>query len=288
VTVSQFPVRYTRATLEALMDRYLEALVAHNPAGIPLANNIKFTENAQEIPVGEALWATASHLPTYKLNICDPVSGQVGFFGIMKENGFPIMLSARLKIEKELITEIETIVVRQVDGPWPIREMAQPRSTLLEPIEKSSRVPREEMIKIADLYFEGLVRCRGDIIPFDDACNRIENGLQTSNNPGALPNSTTNLFAMNCRDQMNSKLFSYINEVNPRRYTVIDEERGLVLGTFLFHHSGVMRSGEKSLSGGRPFTTLINELFKIQDRKIRDIEVIMKGLPYRSGSGWDE
>ena len=207
---------------------------------------------------------------------------------MMKENEFPVMLSARLKIEKELITEIETIVVRQADGPWPIREMFQPRSTLVEPVEKSGRVPREEMIKIADLYFEGLVRGRGDIIPFDDACNRIENSLQTSNNPGALPNSTTNLFAMNCRDQMNSKLFSYINEVNPRRYTVIDEERGLVLGTFMFQHSGVMKSGEKLLSAGRPFTTLINELFKIQNRKIRDIEVIMKGLPYRSGSGWDD
>lgn len=287
MTVSTVTGECNRDYLEALMNRYLEALVLHDPGRIPLAKNIKFTENAQEIPVGEALWATASHLPTYKLFICDPHTGQAGFFGMMQENGLPIMLSARLKVEKGLISEIETIVVRQVDGPWLIREMSQPRSTLLETVEKSKRVPREEMIKIADLYFQGLVSCRGDIIPFDDDCNRIENSLQTSNNPGALPNSTTNLFAMNCREQMSSKLFSYINEVNPRRYTVIDEERGLVLGTFMFHHSGVMKSGEKLLSGGRPFTTLINELFKIQDGKIRDIEVIMKGLPYRSGSGWD-
>jgi hypothetical protein len=280
--------KYNRDSLEALMNQFLEALTAHGPANLPLAKNIKYTENAQEIPVGEALWGTASHLPTYNLYICDTETGQAGFFGQMKENGLPVLLSARLKTEKGLVTEIETIVVRQVDGPFTMYEMLQPRATLLETVEKSRRVPRGKMIEISDLYFEGLVRGRGDIIPFDDACNRIENSLQTTNNPGALPNSTTNLFALNCRDQMDSKLFAYINEVNPRRYTVIDEERGLVLGTFMFHQSGIMKSGEKLLSGGRPFTTVINELFKIQDGKIRDIEVIMKGLPYRSGSGWDE
>jgi len=109
-----------RAYLEGLIDQYLEAVVAHDPARLPLAKTVKFTENAQVIPVGEALWATASADATYRLYACDPQAGQVGFFGLMQENKIPVIVSIRLKTERELITEIETIVARQ-QGERPIQ-----------------------------------------------------------------------------------------------------------------------------------------------------------------------
>ena len=80
MVASQAPGKLDRAYLEGLIDQYLEAVVAHNPARLPLAKTVKFTENAQEIPVGEALWATASENATYRLYACDPEAGQVGFF----------------------------------------------------------------------------------------------------------------------------------------------------------------------------------------------------------------
>ena len=58
------PPDCNRTCLEGFANQYMEALVAHDPSRAPLAKNVKFTENGQELAVGDALWATASDLPT--------------------------------------------------------------------------------------------------------------------------------------------------------------------------------------------------------------------------------
>jgi len=69
-----------------LTDQYLAALVRHNPAGLPLARGVRFTENTAEIPIGDGLWVGASEAPTtFKIYAVDPASSQVGFYGVMKE-----------------------------------------------------------------------------------------------------------------------------------------------------------------------------------------------------------
>jgi hypothetical protein len=277
--------------LEGLIDQYLEAVVAHNPARLPLAKTVKFTENAQVIPIGEALWSTASANATYRLYACDPLAGQVGFFGLMEENNSPVIVSIRLKIQQGLITEIETVVVRQ-QGERAIRtqNLIKPKPIYLEALKPSERVSREEMIRITDLYFDGLVQDNGDIVPFDEECNRVENGTQTTNNPDLdMPGMD-----LNCRDQISAKTFAGITNIRPRRYTVIDEERGLTFGTFMFHHNGIIIPGVMTgakrgrLPPVRPFTAVISELFKIKNGKIRQIEAVMTSLPYGAKSGWDD
>ena len=280
-----------RKQLEGLIDQYLDAVVAHDPTRLPLAKTVKFTENAQVIPVGEALWATASDNATYRLYPCDPEAGQAGLFGLMKENGLPVIVSVRLKTEQGLITEIETVVVReQPHRPIPMENLAKPKAIYLEPLAPSERVSREEMIRVTDLYFDGLEQDDGEIIPLDEECNRIENGMQTTNNPSLdMPGA-----GLDCRTQISVKTFSGITAIRPRRYTVVDEERGLTFGTFMFHHNGIMPPGDKTEASGigiylrRPFTAVISELFKIKNGKIREIEVVMTSLPYGAKSGWDD
>jgi hypothetical protein len=298
MTASPAPGKLTRASLEDLINSYLEALVAHDPDRLPLAKTVKFTENTIPLPVGEALWQTASDLPTYRLYVCDPQGGQVGFFGLMKENGFPIIISARLKTERELITGIETIVVRGAgERPIPEENLVKPRGVFLTDLEPSERVSREEMIRISDLYFDGLEQDNGDIIPLYEDCNRIENGMQTTNNPDfTMPGDIPGRFPQDCRQQINTKTFVYIASIKPRHYTVIDEERGLTFGTFMFHHKGIIKSVEVPGYGTRetipiaqrPFTVAVSELFKIQNGKIREIEANMISLPYGAKSGWDD
>jgi hypothetical protein len=284
-------VKMDSINLEGLLDRYLEAVVAHDPARLPLAKTVKFTENAQVIPVGEALWATASANATYRLYACDTSAGQVGFFGLMKENDVPVIVSIRLKIEKGLISEIETIVARQQgERPLPVENLIKPNPVFLEALKPSEKVSRDEMIRITDLYFDGLVQDNGDIIPFDEECNRLENGTQTTNNPALdMPG-----MGLNCREQISAKTFAGISDIRPRRYTVIDEERGLTFGTFMFHHNGIFNPEDfkraKKISPvlRRPFTAVIGELFKIKNGKIRQIEAVMTSLPYGAKSGWDD
>jgi hypothetical protein len=287
----------TRASLEGLMNQYLEAMVAHDPDRLPLSNKLKYTENTIALPVGEGLWDTASDLPTYRLYVCDPRGGQAGLFALMKENGFPILISSRLKIEDGLITEIENIVARQGERAIPVENLKKVKPLYLEALKPSERVSREEMVRVSDLYFEGLVRYDGDIVPFWDECNRVENGMQTTNNPNLFPRDPKRPpMPLDCRGQINSKAFAYITSIKPRRWTVVDEERGITFGTFMFHHRGTVKSVEVPGIGTvemlpiahRPFTVVVSELFKVTSGKIREIEAIMTSLPYGAKSGWDD
>lgn len=55
-------------------------------------------------------------------------------------------------------------------------------------------------------------------------------------------------------------------------------------------HDHAMVNGERVEYSGatrRPFTTVIPEMFKVQDRRIHLITASMVSIPYKSDSGWD-
>jgi len=82
-----------RACLKNLADRYVAALVAHDPSTVPLARNVRMVENIQRIQPGDGLWKTASAGPTtFKIYVPDAVAQQVGFMAVMQEQGKPIQL----------------------------------------------------------------------------------------------------------------------------------------------------------------------------------------------------
>jgi hypothetical protein len=58
------------------MNRYLTALVAHNPLSLPIAKNVRYTENGQKLKLGDGMWGPVSGLGTYKLYFADTVAGQ--------------------------------------------------------------------------------------------------------------------------------------------------------------------------------------------------------------------
>ena len=74
--------------------------------------NARFTENGQELRLGDGLWGTASGPGNYKLYVADPEARPGGFYGTVMENGTPVLLALRLKVTYGLISEVETIVAR--------------------------------------------------------------------------------------------------------------------------------------------------------------------------------
>ena len=56
-----------RACLEGHLDKYVDAMLAHNPASLPLAKDVRFTENGQQLDLGEGLWASMAGKGIYKL-----------------------------------------------------------------------------------------------------------------------------------------------------------------------------------------------------------------------------
>ena len=74
-----------RACLESLVDKYLDAAIAHDPKQLPLARDVKFTENGVRLEVGDAHWKTVTGKGTYRLFVTDAEAGQVAFIGTIRE-----------------------------------------------------------------------------------------------------------------------------------------------------------------------------------------------------------
>jgi hypothetical protein len=296
-----------RACLTSLADQYLADLVKHDPNGLPLANDVKFTENTATIQLGDGLWVGASEAPTtFKIYAADPVSHQIAFYGVMKEFNKPIILALRLKVEGGKITEIEHIVVRDV-RPNGLANLVTPRPGLVQTIPPEQRVSRDDMFRIANSYFDSIEQSNGDVAPYADDCVRHENGMQTTTNkapvagpltgtgPGAASNPMAKIGQLGCADSMNTHGLMYITKIWPRRVLVIDEERGLAFSFPMFVHRGNVRSIKISGVPGidtvpmnfGPIDLQAAEIFAIRDGKIHEIEAMGYLLPYNSKTGWE-
>jgi hypothetical protein len=75
-----------RQSLIDITNLYLTSLVQNDPAKLPVSSNVRFTENGNEIKLGEGLWQTATDI-TYHQYFVDPSTGQVLFYGVVDEDG---------------------------------------------------------------------------------------------------------------------------------------------------------------------------------------------------------
>jgi hypothetical protein len=101
-----------RACLAGFVTQYLDAMIAHKPESLPVAANVKFTEDCKELKLGEGLWKDISRLTGYRRDILDVRQGVAVSFLVVEESESPVMFVMRIKITDKKITEIETMVVR--------------------------------------------------------------------------------------------------------------------------------------------------------------------------------
>jgi hypothetical protein len=283
-----------RACLNGFLDQYLAAVVAHDASHLPLGRGVKYTENGEVLKIGDGFWGTASSAPTYKIYAADPQAGQALFMGVLQENGAPVILCVRLKVEMHRITEIETVVARKEGGSIARPEnLVQPNPIFAETVAPGERRSRANMIAIANSYFSAIEKGHASYVPFDKDCNRIESGIQTTNSPPQNPQpGSPSVLGLGCADQIKTGNFQPDTLIRDRRFLMVDEERGLVfVGTF-FDHDATLRS--YTLTDGRvvkqtrtaPWTWEIAELFKIQNGKIMRVEALVNTVPYGAKSGW--
>ena len=281
-----------RTCLNGFADDVLAAMVAHDPSHLPLGREVKYTENGQLMKLGDGFWGTASALPAYKIYADDPQAGQVMFIGVMQENGVPVIFCSRLKIELHQIAEIEVIISRKEPGSLARPEnLVAPNPIFSEAVPLAQRRSRQNMIAIANSYFNAIEKGHASFVPFDANCNRIESGVQTTNNK-ALATSPDSVLGLGCADQIKTRNFQPDTLIRDRRFAVIDEERGLVFVLGFFDHDATLRS--YTLADGRtvkqtrtaPWTWEIAEMFKIQDGKIMRVEALVNPAPYGMKAGW--
>lgn len=266
-------------------NRYLDAMVAHNPAGLPLAPDLKATENGKPLKLGEGLWKTAKVI-VYRQSIADPVAGQAAFYGVVQELDGPALFMLRLAIRNQQIAEVETLVARKgAHAFFSPESLTSVKAIWNQVVPEAERSPRAGLIDIADRYFEGIEKHSGDNVPFHPDCNRTENGIQTTNN------SSTQFVGPSCSTGISE--FTYITKVRGRRYPVVDEARGLVVGIVHFDIPGtpslVPATGDVGTTLGQtPRTLLLYELFKIEAGRIREILAFMANAPLGASNGWEK
>jgi hypothetical protein len=285
-----------RACLNALVDSYLAALVAHDPSRVPIAPNARFVENVQAKKPGEGLWQSASAVPTtFKIYVPDPVSQQVGFLGVIQDAGKPAELALRLKLENGKIIEIEHLIAGNLcDRNLP--NLQTPRPVFSTAVPTAQRNTREQMLKIGASYYDALDDNDGHKAPFADDCVRRENGMQTTGNPPpAQPGGFGTTGALGCEAQLDTGTFQYIDKIDNRRVEIADPETGLVLGLSHFHHP--MKQKFVTIKGvpgvekiDMPFDAFdlpAAHIFKVSGGKIHEIEAMGFRADYQSPTGWE-
>ena len=289
-----------RACLDGLLDDYVAALIAHDPGRLPVAEDVKFTENLVPLAFGkEGLWRTATGRRDFNIYVPEPERGNVAWFGIIKEMDKPVFLAVRLKVEGKTITEVETLVGRSpLDNA---AKAAPPRPGFAQDVAPADRSRREELIRIANTKWNAFEdTSKGALIPYADDCERHDNGVLTA---GTRPSGASEASPApgerrltTCRQQMTSGRFNNGNTVDPRRIWAVDQQRGLVVGLFTPNVPGdhkviTMNNSEKLTAGPGelvPFTIEQVELFKIIGGKIHMVEVVYgPRVPYGMRSPFD-
>jgi hypothetical protein len=257
-----------RACLKTTLDPYLTAVVQHKPAGAPLSVGFRQTENAIVRKLGTGLWESTKGLGKLQLRYFDAESGQAGYFGTLEEMTGLAIVTLRLKVEDRKITEAEWVLSRKGDpglGPLgggqanaayfdPDYLMAHAPGERVAP--KAGRVSRADLIAIANSYFDGLSAHDGKLILAYPGCVRIENGTLTTQR--SLP-------AGGESDCTSEGAMANIFAVTARRYPIVDEEAGVVLGLALFARK----------PGVAMRRNLLAEWFYIEQGKIRSIYASM-------------
>jgi hypothetical protein len=238
----------------------------------------------------DGLWGTIERIGDYRLLFADEQTRQVGYFGTVVEPMDESAFTLRLGLDEAgRIAEVETIVVRQVDSsPRFDNQRFFDKPILNAPAQ--APVSRDAMIALADGYFATLERNDGTIrTRFHPDCNRVENGVQTTNNPDFF----VPVAALGCEAQFRLGNYRYDDRLRGRRFPLVDEARGLVLAFGFIDHCG--RLDDYALTDGtrvrshirRPHSYYLGELFKIDQGMICQIEANFITVPYHMPSPWD-
>ena len=290
-----------RACLNGIVEKYVAALQAHDPAKAPIARGTRYTENGVELPLPDGLWRTVGPIGVYRLIVADPKEGSVGFFIKAQENDSPVLVGTRLKVVKQQITEIESYAARLTNtvggavaalmGPEILGDAT--RKQFVTPVPADKRRSRDELSAIVNSYFTGLENNHGDKVPnFADDCLRIENGSQTTSRPvtgDAKPGAAN----YGCKEAFGLGYYREDTRLRNRRILAIDEEHQVVYASVFFDHDATVRSYQ--IKDGRtvnvrntvPWTWGIHEIFQINAAgQISQVEAVLLSVPYGMRPGF--
>jgi hypothetical protein len=278
------------ACLIGFLNSYMDALAHKDRGRAQFAKSVRFTENDVEMPLGEGLWATVSGVAQTGLEVADTLTGNAAWLGTVEEYGEPAYYAMRLKVVDRQIAEVETVVDRKGPLPAPFGDPKQlvHDPAFSEPLKPEERRPRERLIAVANGYFSTVELNDGEIFTsFDPDCQRTENGISTTR--GAVGAAS---IAQGCEAQFKLGIYRINKRVRERRYPIVDEERGVVVGTGFFDHANSFDTYKTTDGQVRktalkwPNSLSLMEAFKIRNGLIYRVEAVFTYIPYFMHSPW--
>jgi hypothetical protein len=310
-------------------DAYVASLVAHDPAMAPLASNVVIVDNVTKVQPGEGLWKSIVKGPsTFAIHVPDEINQTAGYLAMMTHMAAPPAPQGTSPEEraawaaKTPPTEQPVIVALrlQFDGEGKIKEaehlssgvregqlatLQTPRPGIFTEIPAAQRKSHEELIGIGLSYYDALDDNNGELTPFAPDCERHENGMitaggQPSTAPAIPGTAATPQVSRDCRQQLNSNTFQYIDRIDNRRVFAADPVTGLVMGLSHFRHpmdnlpyqvkaiDGSMIERNKQNLTFAPFDLPAAHIFKVgADGLMHEIEAMGFTAPYNSPTGWE-
>ena len=171
----------TRELLRSTITTYFTALAAHSSSTLPTAANVKFTENGVVRTLGQqGLWMTAGTVK-YSQSALDVEACSSATHAVVPEGNMDIPVALRLKLQNQMITEIETIAVRPGDYRLGSTTYASNTAAMIsanttvmwETVPSGQRNTRAELIAWIDKYFRMFPRGVCNTV---SSCRRLENG----------------------------------------------------------------------------------------------------------------
>jgi hypothetical protein len=258
-----------RSCLGDLVTQYIDALVAHDPSALPLADSVKFTEDSQALELGAGLWQTATAKGNFRHDYLDTAKQVAASHVQIMEGGNQALLSVLLHVQDRKISGIETLVQRITpESRFQPTELGGPIRGMDDPVPEGQRMARADMIRTALTYTEGLRV--GSFIdgntPFADGMYRVENGVITAG-PGC-GRADCGMYAQNII--LHPSIIASV--------AAVDEENGTVLLWMNFGHTG------NAYGVGNALVTF--EAFKVWGNQIHSINAFFKGLQVSTARFW--
>jgi hypothetical protein len=259
----------TRPCLQHMVTVYVDALVARVPAQMPLASDVRFTEDSHELKLGEGIWKTVTAKGHFRQDYVDTRRQIVAAHVELMEDKTPLLYSVVLRIINRKISGIETLVYRvPADEKSKPAHLEKPLPVMNDPVSSAKLMPRADMIKTVLRYTEGLRV--GSFVqadtPFAPEAYRYENGIKT-----AGEGCTTSEV---CVPKIQKMMLH--PDIKPS-VAVVDEQAGIVLLWMNFGDT-------HSYGPGRALVTF--EAFKIYDGSIHAINAFFGFLPKETERNW--
>lgn len=264
-----FAADCNRACMTDLITQYVDAIVAHDHTKLPLADNVRYTEDTQMAKLGEGIWQSVTAKGDFRHDYLD-VKKQIAASHVhFYEGETQVMYSVLLYVNDNKITGIETLAQRVAPGSrFQPTELGGPVRGMNDPIPKGKKQNRASMIKTALTYPEGLRigNFTDGGTPFAEGTYRVENGVITAGE--GCGRQDCGLYAQ--RIILHPGIITSI--------AAVDEENGVVLLWMNFGHTG------NSYGEGNALVTF--EAFKVWGGEIHSINAFFKGLPVATARFW--